>query len=276
MPTLINILSDGALLDVDYTAESLADAAQHEPADGIYTVANTFNTYDTLKLNAHFDRMEDSARRQHITLNLDRQQVRDALRQMIDESGFGDVRFRITVPRENSQGFILTIEPFTPPSQDLIDKGVRCITAPNSGRKDAEAKTTDWMHTRKSLAEAMPADIYDTFLLDNDGYMLEGLGSNFYAIQGNILQTAGAGVLKGIAQQIVFEVAEGIIQIDHTAPHIGEIPYFTEAFLTSSSRGIIPVVEINGLPIGDGQVGDITKQLRIAYQEWLEKNLESL
>ncbi len=273
MPTLIKILHDGALEDVDYRASSLADAAQYEPDDGIYTVANTFNTYDTLKLNAHFDRMEDSAKRQNIPLHLDRQRVRDALRQMIDESGFGDVRFRVTVPREDSHKFILTIEPFTPPSQALITKGVRCITVPNSARKDAEAKTTDWMHARKSLAEAMPDDIYDTFLLDNDGYMLEGLGANFYAIQGNVLKTAGHGVLKGISQQIVFEVAEGIIHVEHTAPHVSDIPNFSEAFLTSSSRGIIPVVEIDAQPIGDGSVGNITKRLREAYQLWLEKHL---
>ncbi len=276
MPTLVKILDNDGLHDVDYTATSLADASQYEPDDGIYTVANTFNTYDTLKLNAHFDRMEDSAKRQNIPLDLDRHRVRDALRQMIDESGFGDVRFRVTVSRENPQQFILTIEPFTPPSEELTNNGVRCITAPNSARKDAEAKTTDWMHARKSLAEAMPEHIYDTFLLDNNGYILEGLGANFYAIQGNVLKTAGQGVLKGISQQIVFEVADGIIHTDHTAPHVSEIPNFSEAFLTSSSRGIIPVVEIDDLPIGDGRVGDITKRLREAYQQWLENNLEPL
>lgn len=276
MPTLIKILSKDGLRNVDYNATSLADATQYEPADGIYTVANTVNTYDTLKLDAHFDRMEDSAQRQNIPLNLDRQAIRDALRQMIDEAGFGDVRFRVTVPRQNEGEFILTIEPFTPPPANIIEHGVRCITAPNSGRKDAEAKTTDWMHARKSLSEAMPEGIYDTFLLDADGYMLEGLGSNFYAIIGNVLYTAGEGVLKGIAQKIVFEIADGIISVQQTAPHLGDIPHFSEAFLTSSSRGIIPVVEIDNMPIGDAQVGIMTKKLRSAYESWLHNNLTAL
>lgn len=276
MPTLIKLLSDQGLQDVDYQAESLADAAQYEPADGIYTVANTFNRYDTLKLDAHFDRMEDSATRQGIQFELDRQRVRDALRQMIDTADFGDVRFRITVPRQQSQQFILTIEPFAPPSQDLITNGVRCITAPNSARKDAAAKTTDWMHARKALSSIMPDDIYDTFLLDVEGNMLEGLGSNFYAVMDKTLYTAGDGVLKGISQQIVFDVAGGIIPIAHTAAHVSQIPQFEEAFLTSSSRGIIPVVEIDGITIGNGNVGETTLALRDAYQQWMDVHLQAL
>lgn len=276
MSALIKLLTPQGLEDVAYSALSLADAAQYEPGDGIYTVANTFNTYDTLKLNAHFDRMEDSAKRQGIPLTLDRQKIRHALRQMIDDSNFGDVRFRITVSQAQPENFILTIEPFTAPSQELIKKGVRCITVADSARKDAKSKTTDWMHARKSLSEAMPADIYDTFLLDKDGYLLEGLGSNFYAIVEGVLHTAGEGVLKGISQQIVFEIAEGIIEIQRKAPHISEIDQFSEAFLTSSSRGIIPVVEIDGIQIGEGLIGEKIRELRVAYQVWMNNNLEAL
>lgn len=276
MPTLIKYLTPDGLHPAGYNAGSLAEAAQHEPDDGIYTVANTFNKYETLKLDAHFDRMEDSARRQGIALTLDRAMLRKSLRQMIDEADFGDVRFRVTVPKATPQRFILTIEPFSPPSTDLIMQGVRCITAPDSARHDAEAKTTDWMHRRKALADAMPQGIYDTFLLDADGHMLEGLGANFYAIMGGELRTAGKDVLRGISQQIVFEVAPGIIPVRKDAVHVSQIANFDEAFLTSSSRGIIPVVEIDGIRIGAGVPGDITKQLRAAYQTWLSAHLVPL
>lgn len=276
MPTLIKYLTATGLQDVAYTAKSLADASQYEPDDGIYTVANTFNIYDTLKLKAHFDRMEDSAQRQNIDLNLNRQAVRDALRQMIDEANFGDVRFRITVPKATPERLILTIEPFTPPSPLLIANGVRCITAPNSARHSAEAKTTDWMHSRRALSDAMPDGIYDTFLLDSEGYILEGLGANFYAIIDDTLYTAGRDVLKGISQQIVFLVAEGIIKIEQEAPHIDQLTQFEEAFLTSSSRGIIPVVEIDGVTIGNGSIGKYTATLRAMYQQWMRENLVTL
>lgn len=276
MPTLIKLLTGEGLHDVPYTAESLADAARYEPNNGIYTVTNTYDGVRVLKMDAHFDRMEDSARRQQIPLNLNRQQVRDALRQMIETAQFGNVRFRVTVPSATPDQFILTMEPFVGPTAALIEKGVRCITAPNSARRAAQAKTTDWMHARQKLQDAQPEGIYDTFLLDADGYLMEGLSANVYAIIGGELRTAGEGVLKGISQQIVFAVAPPIIAIRSEAVHINELPQFDEMFLTSSSRGIIPVTELNGTPIGTGQPGETTRALREAYDAWVIDHLEPL
>jgi branched-chain amino acid aminotransferase len=276
MPALIKRLTPTGLQDVDYSADSLALAARHEPDDGIYTVTNTYNTYQTLKLDAHFDRMEDSAQRAGIALDLDRQRVRDSLRQMIDMAQYGDVRFRITVPRQQPDHLILTLEPFTPPAPELIAQGVRCITALDSARDNAEAKTTDWMHRRKTFADAMPDHIYDTFLLDSAGYLLEGLSANVYVIQDGTLYTADAGVLKGISRQIVLSVAPPIVPVVLQAPHIDQLPDFDEAFLTSSSRGIIPVVEIDGVAIGTGRVGATTRALRGAYRAWLADHLQAL
>ena len=276
MPTLIKILTPDGLIDVPYKAASLAEAAEHEPDDGVYTVANTFNTYQTLKLDAHFDRLEDSARRANIPLQLDRVAVRKSLRTMIEAANFGDVRFRVTVPRATPDKLILSIEPFTPPTPNLIEKGVRCITASDSARSSAETKTTQWMHERSKLSDTMPAGIYDTFLLDKEGYLLEGLAANFYAILNGELRTAGSGVLKGISQQIVLEIALPILPVKMEAVHVSDIPQLSEAFLTSSSRGIIPVVEIDGITIGDGIPGSYTRQLLAAYQAWLENHLVPL
>lgn len=276
MPALVKLLTPTGLIAAEYSADSLHDAARYEPDDGIYTITNTYNVFQTLKLQAHFDRLEDSARRQQIPLKLDRARVRAALRQMITEANYGDVRFRITVPADNPETFILSIEPFSPPAPALRRDGVRCITAADSARHDAEAKTTAWMHDRETLANAMPPSIYDTFLLDHDGYLLEGLGANFYAILNGELYTAGQDVLRGIARQIVLEIAPPIVPVHEEALHVSRIAQLDEAFLTSSSRGIIPVVEIDGVQIGDGVPGTITRQLLTAYQAWVDTHLEDL
>lgn len=275
MPTIIKRLTPDGLHDVDYTANDLKSAVEHEP-DGIYTVTNTYNNTQTLMFDAHLDRLEDSAQREAINFHYDRARLKVTLREMIEKSGFGDVKFRITVPREIPNALILTLEPFTPPSQDLINKGTRCITSNAGVRHNPSAKTTDWIHDRKALEDTMPDGIYDTFLLTPDGYMLEGLASNFYAILDGELRTAGDGVLAGISQKIVFAICEDILPLRKEAVHVDDIPNFSEAFLTSSSRGIIPVVEIDGMAIGDGTVGEKTKALRKAYQTWMSEHLEEL
>jgi len=276
MPTYIKKLTPSGLQDVDYTADTLKSAAEHESGDGIYTVTNTYNTTQTLMFDAHLDRLEDSAQHENINLQYDRAQLKATLRQMILASRFGDVRFRVTVPCSTPDELILTLEPFTPPTQSLIDNGTRCITSKAGVRHNPSAKTTDWIHDRKTLEDAMPNGIYDTFLLTPDGDMLEGLGSNFYAILNGELRTAGEGVLAGISRKIVFAICEDILPLRKEAVHVDDIPQFSEAFLTSSSRGIIPVVEIDGIVIGDGQVGAKTKALRQAYQTWMAEHLEEL
>ncbi|MDX2140217.1 MAG: aminotransferase class IV [Chloroflexota bacterium] len=276
MPSIIRILTADKLQPAPYTAGSLADAAQYEPHDGVYTVTNTYEHTKTLKLAAHLDRLEDSAARSGIPLSLDRLRLREALRRMIVESGYGDVRFRITVPKAEPDQFILTIEPYTPPSDTLVQHGIRVITVANSARHNAAAKTTDWLHDREALEKSLPQGVYTALLCDEAGYLLEGLSSNFYAILSGELRTASAGVLPGIAQQIVFEVAPTLLSLRKDAVHHDDIPRLDEAFITSSSRGIIPVIQIDDYVLGDGTPGVQTRRLRAAYQAWVQAHLEEL
>ena len=84
-PCRINLMTPNGLQPVAYQADSLADAARFEPHDGVYTITNTYHVYQVLKLDAHLDRLENSARLAGIPLILDRARLRAALRKMIAE-----------------------------------------------------------------------------------------------------------------------------------------------------------------------------------------------
>lgn len=273
-PCVINILTPDGLQPVSYTADSLADAVQYEPHDGVYTLANTFEGGKVLKLDAHLDRLEDSARRVDIPLKLDRPTLRKALGVMIQQSGYKDVRYRITVPHDSSNHIILSIEPFSGHPSEIYQNGVRAITLPNVARSNPVAKTTGWMHNRDSVA--MPAGIFTGLLLDDQGSILEGTSSNFYAILNGELRTAAEGVLPGIAQQIIFEIAPDILPVKRAAVNVSDISQLSEAFISGSSRGIVPVIEIDGITLGNGKPGAITQKLREAYAAWLKAHLETL
>ena len=276
MPAIIKRLTAHGLVDVDYQADSLRDAAQYEPREGVYTVSNTYNTTQTLLLGAHLDRLESSARLAGIPLAYNRGKLKAALRQIILDAGYGDARYRISVPAHAPEEVLLSIEPFQPTDTALVHSGIRCITITTAARHNPASKSSDWMHWRPSLESTMPDYIYEAILVDSQGNLLEGLSSNFYAILSGELRTAGSGVLAGISRMIVFEVCDGIVPLRREAANIAEIDRFSEAFLTSSSRGIIPVVELDGQPIGDGRVGTTTMALRKAYQRWVVDNLEEL
>lgn len=287
MPTLIRILTPDGLEPAPFTGDSLADAARHEPHDGVYTITNTLaaphDPIGVLRFDAHLDRLESSAARAGIAFQPDRARLRAALRSLIEAAGWGAVRFRITVPAASPDRPILSIEPFRPLSADVYAHGVRCITVPGSHRKDPEAKTIDWVHDRAAIEAALPPGTFTGLLLDGEGRILEGLSSNFYAVfpaaaPGALptLWTAGGGVLAGIAQGIVLAVAPGVVEIRREAPFAHAVDTAAEAFITSASRGIVPVVAIDDRPISGGVPGPVTAQLRERYARWVVEHVEAL
>ncbi|MBL8131226.1 MAG: aminotransferase class IV family protein [Anaerolineae bacterium] len=276
MPCMIRLLTPTDLIAVPTSAASLAEAADLEPHDGVYTVANTFEATKVLKLDAHLDRLERSAGRAGIPLELDRPRLRAALRQMILDAGYGDVRYRVTAPKETPDRLILTIEPFKPVDAAIYASGVRVVTLKGSARHDPAAKTTGWMHDRKAIEAALPAGIYTGLLLSSEGDLLEGVSSNFYAVLDEVLRTAGEGMLPGIAQQIVFEIAPTVLPVRLEPVNLRDLPRISEAFITSASRNIVPVVEIDGVRIGGGLPGEKTQALRERYLAWVTEHLEEL
>ena len=275
MPAIIKRFTRQGTVAVDSDARSLQEAATREPRAGVYTVSNTYSRTKTLLFDAHLDRLEDSARRQGFAVGYDRKRLRQALRMMIEESGFDDARFRLSVSAQAPDEALLSIEPFQAPASEWIQSGVRCITS-HAARHNPSAKSSEWMHRRRALEAARPAGIFETFLLDRSGRLLEGASSNVYVILDDTLLTAAGGILAGVSRTILLAVCETIVPLRLEAPNIADIARFSEVFLSSSSRGLIPVVELDGEAIGDGRVGATTLALRSAYQAWVDANLEEL
>src|SRR5258708_9939270 len=103
------------------------------------------------------------------------------------------------------------------------------------------------------------------------------MSSNFYAIKDDTLRTAGADrVLHGIARRILLEVAPGVLPVQFDPIHLNEIDVLQEALLTSSGRGVVPIVEIDGRVIGTGKPGSYTRRLRAAYDAWADAHLDPI
>ncbi len=275
MPCFIRQLTPTGLQPVAYSADSLVDAAQYEP-QGVYTITNTYPNLQALKLDAHLARLEDSARRDDIAITLDRAGLRAALRQVIIDSGWNVIRFRITIPRATPEQPILSVEPFQPPAPEVYAHGIRCMTVTDARRDNPAAKTTGWMTARKSAQAAFPPGVTEGILVSGTGALLEGLSSNFYAILDDVLRTADEGVLPGIGRQVVYEVAPDIVPLVLKPVQQDDLPQLQEAFITSASRGIVPVVEIDGVALGDGTPGPTTQALGAVYKAWVVAHLEDI
>ena len=109
-------------------------------------------------------------------------------------------------------------------------------------RPNPKAKSNAWVSLRNEATRCISKEAYEGIILNQDGYLMEGFQSNFYAIVGETLFTADSGILHGIARRIVMEITPALIGIQFSPIHRDQVLQIHEAFLTSSSWGIVPVV----------------------------------
>lgn len=268
------ILTPAGLEPAPYHVRSLTEAIAYEP-NGVYTVARTFHGDHALLLDAHLDRLEESAVLSGIRLALDRGRLRAALRELLHEAGYPDAKFRITVPQDRPDHLYFALEAFQPVPEAVMRQGAHVITVPLV-RQNPVVKTTAWMTDRRPTYEALPSGVYEGILMRDDGTLLEGLSSNFYGIVGGVLYTAGEGVLAGITRKAVLRCVPDSVRIQMTALHQRDVPRLDEAMLTSSGRGIVPVTVIDGQPVGEGCIGPIVANIMRHYDAWTEAHLEPI
>lgn len=272
LPIPTCILTPRGIEPTPYVATSFADAASHDPL-GVYTIGRTYQRDQVLLFDDHLERLEQSAALEGITITVDRPALRNALRSLIEQGGYPDSRYKITVPTDPPQRLILAVEPFKPVAAEIIANGARVVTV-HRARPNPAAKTSAWAQDRQSTVQSFPAGIYEGILVNDAGDLLEGTSCNFYAVIGGTLRTAMQGVLEGISRRTLLKVAAGIIPLDPRPANVSDT--LDEAFLTSAGRGLVPIVEIDGKAVGTGKPGPYTLRLREAYERFALANMEKI
>jgi branched-chain amino acid aminotransferase len=101
--------------------------------------------------------------------------------------------------------------------------------------------------------------------------VLEATRSNFFVFRGDTLITPRTGVLIGITRNVVLSLARGRFTIEERPILLEELSTVDEAFLTSSSKEITPIVQIDNWTIGDGKPGLRTYELEQRFIELVER-----
>jgi branched-chain amino acid aminotransferase len=255
----------------EQTGLTLDAVSLHLP-NGAYTTLRTYDTDRIIGLSAHLQRLIDSSALLQRPYPIDPAAIRSALREVIAHERQPALRVRLTVPLDVDQIFI-SVEPFELYPAAFYQRGVRCVTTRLS-RHIPRAKSTDFIApSRESKAANDPA-IHELLMVSRTGEILEGISSNFFAVQNNVLHTADEGVLEGITRRIVLLTAASIISIDYSPIRMKDLSYVTEAFITSSSREVMPVIQIDDQIIGSGQPGLLTQTLLAKYHEYLAREAE--
>ncbi|MER2599577.1 MAG: aminotransferase class IV [Caldilineales bacterium] len=172
----------------------------------------------------------------------------------------------------------LFIWPETPrtPAPEMAAQGVGAITFTGE-RALPHAKSLNTLVNRLALAAALAAGEHEGLLVNRAGCLTEGASSNLFVIQGGVLCTAPDDeVLAGVTQIEVLRLAVDLgLPVVQCALPLAELASWDEAFLTSTSRHVLPLVRVDGRIIGAGQPGPITQRLQAAFEALFEAALGS-
>ncbi len=257
----------------DQTGPTL-DAVSLRLPNGAYTTLRTYDTDRVIGLNAHLQRLIESSALLQRPYAIDPEAIRSALREVIARERQPALRVRLTVPVDIDQIFI-SVEPFEVYPAEFYQHGVRCATTRLS-RHTPRAKSTDFIAPSRESKAAIDPSIHELLIVNCTGEILEGISSNFYAVLNGVLRTAGEGVLEGITRRIVLREAASVIPIDYRPLRVSEIDRVAEAFITSSSREVMPVIQIDDHLIGAGQPGSIAQTLLAKYRAELARSAETV
>jgi branched-chain amino acid aminotransferase len=131
---------------------------------------------------------------------------------------------------------------------------------------DPTVKNFHWGDLTRGLYEAYDRGARYPILLDHDGNVTEGAGYNVFALVDGRLLTPSSGTLEGITRRTILELAdrEGISAEAVPLPE-QTFRSGTELFATSTAGGVMPIVSLDGQPVGNGTAGPLTRRLRELY-----------
>jgi branched-chain amino acid aminotransferase len=264
---------DDSLEQLPVDASSF-DEATLKTGHGVYSVFRLYEGGRVLRLDRHLGRMRRSAEKLPMDYPHTDDWFRAMVRRAVEASGIEIPRVRITVPYDAPETAIISLEPHIPDPEDVFKKGV-AVGLANVHRERPEIKDSRFIEKRAGLRAAQ-SDAFEIILVDDQGRLLEGTRTNFFAVDDGELRTAADGVLEGIGRGIVLNIAPDVIPVRQEAIRTVDLPQIDEAMLSSASRGVIPIVKIGNVTIGTGRPGPVTTRLRERFIAQEESELEPL
>lgn len=247
------------------TASTLDELTKEWP-HGIYTTFNTLGGgTKVLGLRAHFKRLYLPINELGVIPAADPAQLREVFSYLANENAPGETKIRVVLSKSDGSIFIAA-HLFTPLPEITYEIGVHVVTA-SLTRHDPQIKDSSFISESSSQRSLVNKDVFEVLLTKNNK-IYEGMTSNFYAVSNRRIITARYGILPGVTRKNVMDLAKKMsIPVDYHYPVLGM--KFDEAFLTSSSRGIVPIISIDNTIVGEGKVGPLTETLMKAYKVYI-------
>ena len=251
-------------------------------ADGVYEVTSVLDG-KLIDFDGHAVRLERSLNELEMRSPVTKDELLAIHRTLVkvNEIEDGLVYLQITRGSDGDRDFVFpdadttpTLVLFTqrkskPDDNPAALKGIKVISIEDVrwGRRDIKTIQLLYPSMGKMMAKNAGAD--DAWMTE-DGYVTEGTSNNAYIVKGNKIITRGLSndILHGITRAAVLRFArEAQMEVEERNFTIEEAKEADEAFITSATMFVTPVVELDGVTLGDGTPGRVAPRLREIYLE---------
>jgi branched-chain amino acid aminotransferase len=241
---------------------------------GVFEVLITYKG-KPMALKEHLERLKRSSKAIGLKQVYSSEFIEQKILEGISKVPLDQIMIRIIITGGDSNNFLFKTDPrlailFLPLKsypEFYFTKGVKLLSS-KLQRIVPEIKSLNYLAGHLAFHAALKKGYHEGIYVDRHGEILEGTTFNFAIIVGNTVISPEEGILPGITIEIALKLAKKLgLRIQRRPIHVRELPYANEAFLTSSNREIMPVVQVDDIKIGDKKPGPVTCKLLEEYRK---------
>ncbi|QDU36048.1 Branched-chain-amino-acid aminotransferase [Maioricimonas rarisocia] len=251
--------------------------------DGIFEGIRVYNGR-VFMLAEHVERLYESALAIRLQIPISPDEMTAAVEETVARNGLkqGYVRLVVTrgagtlgldIRRTSNPQIIIIADTITLYPEELYENGLEIITASTIRNHPValspRIKSLNYLNNILAKIEATDAGCLEALMLNHRGEVAECTGDNIFIVKRGVLKTptTDAGILEGVTRNVVMELArKANVPVVECTLDRHDIYTADECFLTGTAAEVIPVVKLDGRPIGDGQPGPVTRDLRERFQ----------
>ncbi|MEK9766480.1 MAG: branched-chain amino acid transaminase [Thalassolituus sp.] len=235
------------------------------------------------RLQEHTDRLFRSAHILNMKLPFTKEELNEAQRAAVRENGLNSAYIRpmaflgsegMGLRADNLQVHVMVAAWEWPAymGEEAKTKGIKIRTSSYTRHHVnitmCKAKANgNYINSMLALREALDSGCEEALLLDNEGYVAEGSGENFFLVRDGIIYTPElTSCLDGITRKTIIEMAESLgYKVREKRITRDEVYVADEAFFTGTAAEVLPIQSLDGRIIGAGSRGPVTEKLQTMY-----------
>jgi branched-chain amino acid aminotransferase len=242
---------------------------------GVFDFLRTYNKTPFF-LDDHLDRLRRSADLIDISLPWSNRELQNIVQETLDRNGHPESSIKIVVTGGDSHDglipigksrLLVMVSALKPLDPAEYESGVK-LTTSRIPRLFPGAKSTNYIAGIRAIAAARKAGAAESLYVGRNNQILECVTSNFFGFREGKMVTPESDILPGITRKVVLDLAADLFAVETREMDLDELTLLDEAFITSSTREVLPVVRVDDTTVGNGRPGENTRRLMALFSEF--------